>query len=124
MAQPSGKAFSLAEHFLQKPPTTAGDNSQATHIAWQMDHRLELVKFWDIKPGSRVLELGCGQGDCTVVLADAVGENGHVDAVDPGAPDYGELFPNSPLANTSNSPKFHLILKQECDKTRASISTR
>ena len=25
------------------------------------------------------------------MLADAVGENGHVDAVDPGAPDYGEL---------------------------------
>jgi 16S rRNA A1518/A1519 N6-dimethyltransferase RsmA/KsgA/DIM1 with predicted DNA glycosylase/AP lyase activity len=55
-----------------------------------MDHRIELVDFWGIKPGSRVLELGCGQGDCTVVLADAVGETGHVDAVDPGAPDYGK----------------------------------
>lgn len=31
----------------------------------------------------------CGQGDCTIVLADAVGEGGHVDAVDPGSPDYG-----------------------------------
>jgi hypothetical protein len=91
MTQPSAKAFSLAAHFLQRPPTTPGDNSEAEHIAWQMDHRHELVKFWDIKPGSRVLELGCGQGDCTVVLAEAVGENGHVDAVDPGAPDYGKL---------------------------------
>jgi ubiquinone/menaquinone biosynthesis C-methylase UbiE len=54
-----------------------------------MEHRLELLSFWDIKAGSRVLELGCGQGDCTIPLADAVGETGHVHAVDPGAPDYG-----------------------------------
>lgn len=31
------------------------------------------------------------QGDTTVVLADAVGEEGCVVAVDPGALDYGEL---------------------------------
>jgi len=36
-----------------------------------------------------VLEIGCGQGDSTVVLADAVGETGHVDAYDPASPDYG-----------------------------------
>ncbi|KIN05824.1 hypothetical protein OIDMADRAFT_38276 [Oidiodendron maius Zn] len=57
-----------------------------------MDHRLDLVSFWGITPGSRVLEIGCGQGDCTIVLADAVGESGHVDAVDPGAPDYGAPY--------------------------------
>ena len=54
-----------------------------------LEHRINLVKFWGITPGSRVLEIGCGQGDCTTVLADAVGPDGHVDAVDPGAPDYG-----------------------------------
>jgi len=57
-----------------------------------MTHRLSLVSLFDIQPDSRVLEIGCGQGDCTVVLADAVGDGGgHVDAVDPGAPDYGML---------------------------------
>jgi ubiquinone/menaquinone biosynthesis C-methylase UbiE len=66
------------------PPTLIAASSAA-----QTAHRRTLVSFWDIKPGSRVLELGCGQGDCTVVLAEAVGEKGHVDAVDPGVADYG-----------------------------------
>lgn len=83
---PSPKAHGLAELFLQRP---SSDGSNARNIAWQMDHRLALVAFWGIAPGSRVLEIGCGQGDCTIVLADAVGDEGHVDAVDPGVPDYG-----------------------------------
>lgn len=45
-----------------------------------------------IKPGSRVLEIGCGQGNCTAVLAEAVGPAGHVDACDPAPPDYGSPF--------------------------------
>jgi len=57
-----------------------------------MDHRLELISFWNIAPGSRVLELGCGQGECTVALADAVGPEGHIDAVDPGSPEYGAPY--------------------------------
>ncbi|KIJ48434.1 hypothetical protein M422DRAFT_205598 [Sphaerobolus stellatus SS14] len=51
--------------------------------------RSELVKRWDIKEGDIVLELGCGQGDTTAVLATAVGESGRVIAIDPGALDYG-----------------------------------
>jgi predicted methyltransferase len=88
-SDPSPKAQSLARLFLQRP---SADGSNARSIAWQMDHRLDLVSFWDIAPGSRVLEIGCGQGDCTIVLADAVGHSGHVDAVDPGAPDYGKIL--------------------------------
>lgn len=53
------------------------------------EHRTFIVEKWDIKPGSKILEIGCGQGDCTVVLATAVGESGHVVAIDPGDPDYG-----------------------------------
>ena len=69
---------------------------------FQQTHRRALVSFWDIKPGSRVLELGGGQGDCTIVLAEAVGETGHVDVVDPGAADYGTfafyfIFSHLPL---------------------------
>ncbi|KAH7041560.1 SAM-dependent methyltransferase [Microdochium trichocladiopsis] len=65
----------------------------------QAEHRIRLINAWNslsspaaavvIKPGARVLELGCGQGTATTVLAEAVGPDGHVDAVDPGSLDYG-----------------------------------
>lgn len=56
----------------------------------QTFHRLVLLQHWHIPTGSNVLELGCGQGDCTTVLANAVGEQGRVVAVDPAELDYGE----------------------------------
>ncbi|KAJ7486806.1 S-adenosyl-L-methionine-dependent methyltransferase [Mycena latifolia] len=55
----------------------------------QAQYRLDLVAKWPIGAGARVLELGCGQGDTTLALAEVVGENGHVDAVDPAPLDYG-----------------------------------
>lgn len=55
----------------------------------QFEHRVNIVKSWNIPPGSRVLEIGPGQGDCTIVLATAVGESGHVHAVDPAPLNYG-----------------------------------
>ena len=55
----------------------------------QLKHRLQLVKAFDIKPGMRVLEIGCGQGDTTVALADAVGDTGKVVAIDIASPNYG-----------------------------------
>ncbi len=44
---------------------------------------------WQIPAGARVLEIGCGQGDTTAVLADAVGSAGRVIAVDIADPSYG-----------------------------------
>lgn len=55
----------------------------------QTAHRIQLVKRWGIPPGARVLEIGCGQGDTTAVLADAVGADGFVQGVDIAPPDYG-----------------------------------
>lgn len=55
-------------------------------------HRLVLLQHWSIAAGSKVLELGCGQGDCTTVLAHTVGEQGRVVAVDPAELDYGASF--------------------------------
>ncbi|GAB1515306.1 class I SAM-dependent methyltransferase [Actinophytocola sp. KF-1] len=55
----------------------------------QTRFRAGLVDGWDLRPGDRVLEVGCGQGDMTAVLAAAVGEGGHVTAVDLADPSYG-----------------------------------
>ena len=59
---------------------------------FQTAHRLKLADIWQIAPGSRVLEIGCGQGDTTAVLAEAVGENGFVHAIDIASGDYGAPF--------------------------------
>lgn len=55
-------------------------------------HRLVLLQHWNIPSGSKLLELGCGQGDCTTVLASAVGDQGHVVAVDPADLNYGAPY--------------------------------
>jgi SAM-dependent methyltransferase len=55
----------------------------------QTAHRLKLAEFWGIREGSRVLEIGCGQGDTTAVLAYLVGEDGLVHGIDIASPDYG-----------------------------------
>ena len=55
----------------------------------QTRFRSQIVNVWGIEPGTRVLEIGCGQGDLTAVLADAVGPTGRVLAVDPAPMSYG-----------------------------------
>ncbi|KAJ2892637.1 hypothetical protein MKZ38_009533 [Zalerion maritima] len=45
-----------------------------------------------VPPSSRVLEVGCGQGECTLVLARAVGAGGKVLGIDPAPGGYGEPF--------------------------------
>ncbi|KAK0126830.1 hypothetical protein ONS95_008409 [Cadophora gregata] len=76
----------LALNFIEDRPDPT---SSSASLMSQLAHRQELIAYWDIQPGSRVLEIGCGQGDTTVALADAVGESGSVVALDPGSPDYG-----------------------------------
>jgi SAM-dependent methyltransferase len=79
-----------------------GDNPSPSFLAIELSqavHRINLINAWDpaIGPGTRVLELGCGQGTCTQALAEAVSApedsgHGHITAVDPGPPDYGAPF--------------------------------
>jgi len=78
-------AASIARLSLHKPAHFSIQHSQTRH-------RLERVQDWNIPRGSTVLEIGCGQGDCTTVLAHVVGEQGKVVAVDPAGLDYGALF--------------------------------
>ncbi|KAI1175803.1 S-adenosyl-L-methionine-dependent methyltransferase [Nemania sp. FL0916] len=54
-----------------------------------IEHRQHLVKAWGIPSGASVLEIGPGQGELTVVLADAVGRTGKVVAVDNAPLDWG-----------------------------------
>jgi SAM-dependent methyltransferase len=55
----------------------------------QTAFRARIAGAWGIAPGSRILEIGCGQGDMTAVLARAVGREGRVEAYDPAPPGYG-----------------------------------
>jgi len=90
----------------------------------QTEHRLKLVDFWNIKAGSKVLEIGCGQGDTTAVLAHTVGVEGFVHGIDIASPDYGSpvtlgdainFLKNSPLGNRIKI-NFELdILSDEVD---------
>ncbi len=53
------------------------------------EFRRSLVTGWGIGAGASVLEIGCGQGEMTAALAEAVGPRGRVVAVDSAGPDYG-----------------------------------
>ncbi|CAO3679940.1 unnamed protein product [Umbelopsis ramanniana] len=55
----------------------------------QTRHRIKLAEQWAIADASSVLEIGCGQGDTTVVLADVVGSKGKVTSIDIAEEDYG-----------------------------------
>lgn len=55
----------------------------------QTAHRLRLIDFWNIGSGSKVLEIGCGQGDTTAALAYTVGNSGFVHGVDIAQEGYG-----------------------------------
>jgi ubiquinone/menaquinone biosynthesis C-methylase UbiE len=71
--------------------TVAGSDPVARAIQIvQTAYRLRLLRNWSIGLGTRVLEIGCGQGDMTAVLAAAVGPAGRVTAVDIASPDYGD----------------------------------
>lgn len=83
----ASEARRIAQHALLSPGQAGLDIETA-----QVQHRLEVINSWGIEPGSRVLEVGCGQGNCTTVLAEFVGPAGHVDALDPASPDYGAPF--------------------------------
>ncbi|KAM4064467.1 methyltransferase [Hirsutella rhossiliensis] len=65
------------------------DQDEPEHNLAAIEHRQRLIKSWKIPQGSKVLEVGPGQGDFTVCLADAVGPTGQVVAVDPAPLDWG-----------------------------------
>lgn len=73
------------DHLLAAMKILGDDTIQRT----QLKHRINLVEAFGIQDGMSVIEVGCGQGDTTVALADRVGESGRVLAIDIAPPDYG-----------------------------------
>lgn len=98
------------QQFIKQYKLFENDQIQQT----QLQHRYALVEAFGIKEGMKVLEIGCGQGDTTVVLADVVGENGHVTAIDIAPPDNGAPFTLGEAHDRINQSKlgtridFHL----------------
>ncbi|KAK3330685.1 hypothetical protein B0H66DRAFT_72058 [Apodospora peruviana] len=91
---PLSTAAKIASNAIQ--PSTPNSYHDAIELS-QATHRINLLNTttWSShfrRQGSRILEIGCGQGTCTQVLAEAVGPSGHIDAVDPAPLDYGAPF--------------------------------
>lgn len=62
------------------------------HQLIQTQYRFKVAELMNLRPGAKILEIGCGQGDMTAVLANQVGPSGKVIAVDPADPTYGAPF--------------------------------
>src|SRR5579863_86150 len=72
---------------------------QATAIA---DITRRLIGECNIRPGMRVLDIGCGAGDVSVLLADAVGPSGFVVAIDRDARAIGATRSRAEAAGHRN----------------------
>lgn len=84
-------AFQLNEQttdFLNKHKLYENDEIQQI----QLQHRLSLVEAFHLPKGGRILEIGCGQGDTTMAIAHAIGDQGKVIAIDNASRDYGAPF--------------------------------
>lgn len=54
--------------------------------------RLAITEAWAIEPGARVLDIGCGQGESSVVLAQVLGPTSAIVGIDTARPDYGRPY--------------------------------
>ncbi|KAF7527338.1 hypothetical protein G7054_g10497 [Neopestalotiopsis clavispora] len=80
-----------------------------------IEHRQQLTQAWGIPPGATVLEIGPGQGDLTVVLADVVGPTGRVVAVDNAPLEWGTPDYRSSQAHAKASYVGHQITFVQAD---------
>ena len=68
---------------LKSTTISSAENYDSTSVHQQQHTFLELVSSIKINCGFKCLDIGCGTGNNTVLLADLVGEDGHVVGVDP-----------------------------------------
>lgn len=76
----------LISSYLHMPAT------RAAVVVPQFLHRQNICDAWEIPAGIHMLDIGCGQGESSLVLADVVGPHGYVTAVDPAPADYGSPY--------------------------------
>lgn len=74
---------------LIDPATRAKVAQEHGLLPQQTTHRINILQRSGIKDGDKILEIGCGQGDCTSVLA-MLYPDSHITAIDPGSLDYGD----------------------------------
>jgi len=60
----------------------AADTYDAVGVPWFGPIAAGLVEQLDVRPGERVLDIGCGRGAALIPLAMAAGETGHVVGID------------------------------------------
>ncbi|KAI7265003.1 hypothetical protein KC345_g8613 [Hortaea werneckii] len=53
---------------------------------------MALAQTWQMLPDSRILDIGCGQGESSLVLAELLGPGGHITGIDTASHDYGSPF--------------------------------
>ncbi|OAA66685.1 hypothetical protein SPI_01261 [Niveomyces insectorum RCEF 264] len=87
-----------------------------SHLA-ALKHRQQLVQAWGVPRGASVLEIGPGQGELTVVLADAVGAQGRVVAVDNAPLEWGTPDYASSQAHVLSSTVGHQISFVQAEPT-------
>ncbi|KAL2260167.1 hypothetical protein VTK26DRAFT_5926 [Humicola hyalothermophila] len=63
--------------------------SERSIIAKRFQHRINLCQVWGIEPGWQILDIGCGQGESSLVLASFTGPSGLVTGIDTAPPGYG-----------------------------------
>lgn len=54
--------------------------------------RLLSAQAWGISPGQKILDIGCGQGESSLVLAEVVGPSGHITGIDNAPASYGRPY--------------------------------
>ncbi len=81
MAQTMVEATHPAPAEVQKYYSWRASNYDAG-AGFEVEHHAEAVRLAAIEQGQRVLDVACGTGRGTVGLAQAVGPNGRVDALD------------------------------------------
>lgn len=96
MANREALAAELASYAIHDPKHEESVRIQDS----QLRHRLDLLSCWfeDLATakaalaGSKIVEIGCGQGDTTIALAWAAGSEGKVYGIDPAPLDYGTPY--------------------------------
>lgn len=79
------------------------------HHRVKLPDRRAIVRDLDIRPGDRVLDLGCGPGLWSQLLADAVGPGGQVVGVDFD----GELLDHAREATRTSHPEHDISFRQQ-----------